>query len=112
VIPWKPKPGITALERKSNNPTNQPTVSLDLEVTSYRNESHQSVRIGAQEIRLLWETLPATNSEDTADWEDLLGDIVNCRVQDAPECLLCVVTSCMNPINPVTNPDTCLVSSH
>jgi hypothetical protein len=47
-----------------------------------------------------------TTVENTADWEDIVRAVVNCRVCELAKALyLLVVTICKCSINPITNPN-------
>jgi hypothetical protein len=53
----------------------------------------------------------ATTGEDTADWEDLVRAVVNCRVCELAIALwLLVVMICKLSINPITNPNPSIIT--
>jgi hypothetical protein len=67
----------------------------------------------------IWETpaagsrYQATTGEDTADWEDLVCAVLNCRMCEwAIALLLLAVPICKSSINPITNPNPLYSHNH
>jgi hypothetical protein len=69
-----------------------------------QSPASKDVNTEAEEATAFGNRYQATTGEDTADWEDLVRAVVNCRVCEIAITLqLLVVTFRKSSINPITN---------